>query len=111
MKHLTALNGYKDKFLKLSGENKGYREIADEFQCDSGIECSPQAGRDHVAGLRRSFYNEVSKEEESITCEMHTKFKKYNIDRQKQDRIYFAPSKQGIQKGKVVVVHIGTHQK
>lgn len=108
--HLTALNDYKDKFLQLSKENASYREISERFQMDSGIECSPQAGRQKVAGLKREYLNEIENRSETVNCELHTKFKKFNIDREKQDRIYFAPAKEGIQDGKVVVVHIGKHQ-
>lgn len=110
VEHLTALNNYREKFIQLSEENKGYREIAEEFQRDSGIECSPQSGRRNVAGLKREFLNTLNNKTETVNCELHTKFKKFNIDREKQDRIYFAPAKKGIQEEKVVVVHIGKHQ-
>lgn len=107
--HLIALNEYRDKFLQLSKERKGYREVAEEFQRDTKIECSPQAGRDKVKVLKRELWNTVTGETEKVNCELHTKFKKFNIDRTKQDRIYFAPAKEGIQDGKVIVIHIGAH--
>jgi len=107
--HLNALNDYKGVFLQLTGENKGYRYIAEKFQRDTGIECSPQAGRDKVSALKRTFINELNDVPMTVTCELHTKFKRFNTDRTKQDRIYFAPAKKEIKKGKVIVVHIGKH--
>ena len=34
---------------------------------------------------------------------------KFNIDRTKQDRIYFFPGRKGIHEGKIIVKHIGKH--
>lgn len=107
--HLSKINDYHDKFLHLLSEHKGYREIAQEFEKDTGIECSPQAGRDRVQQLKEKHYNVITNQDETITCELHTKFNKFNIDRNRQDRIYFFPGKNGIQDGKVIVKHIGEH--
>ncbi len=75
----------------------------------TGIACSPQAGREHVQSLRQIFRNEETKQDEEITCELHTKFRTFNIDRKKQDRLYFFPGKKGIKGGKIIVKHIGEH--
>ena len=85
------------------------QSIAQEFYADTGIECSPQAGRDNIQDLKIYCYNEVSNQTEVIKCELHTKFKKFNIDKTKQDRIYFFPGRYGINGGKIIVKHIGKH--
>lgn len=107
--HLTALDDYCKKFLEMTYEHKGYREMAAAFQKYTHIECSPQASRDHVKSLKYSFTNTITNQTEEITCELHTKFRKHNINRQKQDRIYFAPPRPEILDGKVIIVHIGAH--
>lgn len=109
VEHLTEINDYQDRFRCLLDSGKSNREISQEFSASTGIECSPQAGRDGVQKLKLSCYNEISKQNETIKCELHTKFKKYNIDRTKQDRIYFFPGKPGIKEGRVIVKHIGKH--
>ena len=107
--HLAALDRYHGRFEKLLEAHKSYREIAQAFSADMGIECSPQSGRDGVQSLKAKYFNDVSGQDEVITCELHTKFNKFNIDREKQDRIYFFPGKIGIKGGKIIVKHIGTH--
>lgn len=109
VEHLTALNDYHKQFISLSVEQKSNREIAEAFKADTGIDCSPQGGREGVQGLKVTYFNQRTKCDETITCELHTKFKKFNINRREQDRIYFFSGKDGIQDGKVIVKHIGTH--
>ena len=109
IEHLTNINDYQNKFLKLLQKNTSYQEIAQCFTTDTGIDCSPQAGRDKVRILKETYLNTESNQEETIICELHTKFKKFNIDKSKQDRIYFFPGKMGIKDGKVIVKHIGKH--
>ncbi len=107
--HLVQINDYHIKFLELLEKHKSYQEIAKEFSMDTGIECSPQAGREKVRALRETYLNEINGQEEEIVCELHTKFKTFNTDRERQDRIYFFPGKQGILNGRIIVKHIGTH--
>lgn len=109
VEHLTALNSYRVNFIQLMNKNKGYREIAMLFQQDTGIECSPQGDKKKLSIFKREFVNESTGQKENINCELHTKFKRYNIDRDKQDRIYFAPAKEGICSNRVIVIHIGRH--
>lgn len=109
VEHLIQLNNYHSKFLEMLSENKSNQTIAQNFCADTGIDCSPQASRDSVQKLKISCFNEISSRKESINCELHTKFKKFNIDRTKQDRIYFFPGRQGIHEGKIIVKHIGKH--
>lgn len=109
VEHLTAINNYRSKFELLLSQNKSNQVIAQEFSYDTGIECSPQAGRVGVQSLKLSCYNEISQQTEIIKCELHTKFKKYNVDRTKQDRIYFFPGRAGIHNGKIIIKHIGKH--
>ena len=109
VEHLTAINNYHSKFAYLLSMGKSNQEIAQEFSADTNVDCSPQAGREGVQNLKLSCYNVISKQMENIKCELHTKFKKFNIDRTKQDRIYFFPGKPGIKEGKIIVKHIGKH--
>ena len=109
VEHLTKINDYHPKFIYLLSQNKSNQFISQEFYAETGIECSPQAGREGIRSLKMSCYNENSKQVEIVKCELHTKFKKYNIDRTKQDRIYFFPGKPGIKDGKVIVKYIGKH--
>ena len=109
VEHLSQINDYHSRFAALILQGKSNQDIAEEFYKDTGIECSPQAGRDGIRYLKYSCYNEVSKQTEVVKCELHTKFKRHNIDRTKQDRIYFFPGKPGIQEGRIIVKHIGKH--
>lgn len=109
VEHLVYINNYHSKFNKMLEEHKSYQEIAQQFIIDTGIDCSPQAARKKVQALRETQMNEITGQEETVVCELHTKFKTFNVDREKQDRIYFFPGKQGILGGRIIVKHIGTH--
>lgn len=109
VEHLTRLNDYRVKFGELLDEHKSFQEIALQFSTDTGIDCSPQAGRDTVQALKETRRNEATGQEETVICELHTKFKTFNTDRERQDRIYFFPGKRDILGGKVIVKHIGKH--
>ncbi len=109
VEHLIQINDYKDRFCELLEKHKSYQEIAEEFSADTGIACSPQAGREKVQNLKEKHINILSGQEEVVTCELHTKFKTFNLNREQQDRIYFFPGKQGILDGRIIVKHIGTH--
>ncbi|MCR2050876.1 hypothetical protein NSB25_26980 [Acetatifactor muris] len=109
VEHLTWLNDYRVKFGELLDEHKSFQEIAQQFSADTGIDCSPQVGRDKVQALKESRRNEATGQEETIICELHTKFKTFNVNRERQDRIYFFPGKRDILGGKVIVKHIGKH--
>lgn len=109
IEHLVRINDYYRKFSDMLEKHKSYREIAKQFIIDTGIDCSPQAGREKVQALKETRINEVTGQEETVVCELHTKFKTFNIDKEKQDRIYFFPGKQGILGGRIIVKHIGTH--
>ncbi len=84
-------------------------DTAEKFSADTGIACSPQAGREKVQTLKEKYMNHLSGQEEVVICELHTKFKTFNINREQQDRIYFFPGKQGILDGRIIVKHIGAH--
>lgn len=109
VEHLTLINNYHSRFVDLLSIGKSNQEISREFYIDTGVECSPQAGREGIQNLKISCYNEISEQTETVKCELHTKFKKFNIDMTKQDRIYFFPGRPGIKKGKIIVKHIGQH--
>lgn len=109
VKHLTGINDFQSTFLQLLRENASYQKLAECFTADTGIECSPQAGRDKVQVLKEKHFNKKTGQEETVICELHTKFKRFNIDRESQDRIYFFPGKEGILDGKAIVKYIGGH--
>ncbi len=109
VEHLAHIDGYQTKFSEMFKANKSFQEMAKQFTADTGIDCSPQAGRDTVEALKESRINEETGQEETIVCELHTKFRTFNTDRQRQDRIYFFPGKQGILGGRVIVKYIGKH--
>lgn len=102
-----------DEFCRIHPErvNSGYNNdcFSRDFKAFSGIDCSPQSDRDSTANLKKKYINTVTQVEESLTCELHTKFSKYNRDATKQDRIYFHKGKKDILGGKLIVIHIGTH--
>lgn len=108
--HLSKLNAYFQGFVSLRTSNADNRTLCTAFKEFSGIDCSPQAGRSHVQTLSRTFYNQIAKQEEQLCCELHTKFHTFNRDRRSQDRIYFHPGRDGIEGGKIIVIHIGKHQ-
>ncbi|MBE5907652.1 MAG: hypothetical protein E7278_02305 [Lachnospiraceae bacterium] len=107
--HLIALNNYKAKFEMMIKEHRSNVFISAAFKADTGIDCSPQSNRDTTKQLRACFYNAETGENETVICELHTKFKKFNRDKFNQDRIYFFPGKNGILGGKIIVRHIGKH--
>lgn len=109
VEHLIQINDYQVRFSELLEKHKSYQEIAHEFSIDTEIECSPQAGREKVQALKEKHINDINGREETVICELHTKFKKFNIDRERQDRIYFFPGKKGILEGRIIVKYIGTH--
>ena len=109
VEHLVCINDYHSKFNKMLDQHKSYQEIAQQFIIDTGIDCSPQASRKKVQVLKETQINKITGQEETLVCELHTKFRTFNVDREKQDRIYFFPGKQGILDGRIIVKHIGTH--
>lgn len=109
VEHLVCINDYHSKFSEMLEEHKSYQEIAQQFVTDNGIDCSPQAARKKVQALKEIQINKITGQEETLICELHTKFRKFNVDRAKQDRIYFFPGKQGILNGRIIVKHIGMH--
>lgn len=109
VEHLVHIDNYHSRFSEMLEGHKSYQEIAQQFFMDTGIDCSPQASRKKVQVLKETQINEITGQEETIDCELHTKFKTFNSDREKQDRIYFFPGKHGIAGGRIIVKHIGTH--
>lgn len=109
VEHLVCINNYHSRFKMMLEEHRSYQEIAQQFVIDTGIDCSPQAERKKVQVLKETQVNEITKKEETVVCELHTKFRTFNVDKEKQDRIYFFPGKQGILGGRIIVKHIGKH--
>jgi hypothetical protein len=109
VRHLQALNDFKLRFSPLQQKGAGYREMGREFEMFSKIECTPQSDRDAAKKLDFSFTNQLG-EPVTLRCELHTKLKWNDMDKEKQDRIYFHPGNPDIEDGKVLIVHIGTHQ-
>lgn len=109
VKHLQALNDFKPQFSALSTEGADHRRTCAAFQAYSHIECSPQSDRRAAQRLNYMFTS-CTGEEIVVCCELHTKLKWDGMDRENQDRIYFHPGRPEIADGKVLIVHIGTHQ-
>ncbi len=107
--HLSKLDDYYSEFVKQRNCGCSNREIAEHFHEYSKIACSPQAGRDGVKKLERIFFNSDTRRNEKICCELHTKFDNRGKDHEKKDRIYFSVGRDGIQGGKIIVIHIGKH--
>ena len=107
--HLSYLDSYFPSFIEHRKNGDSFITISMAFKEYSGIDCSPQSGRDSIGQLKRTYLNLQTQSAETICCELHTKFRTFNRDRKKQDRIYFHPGKDGINSGKVIVIHIGTH--
>lgn len=108
IEHLKKLDEFYCEFQKMLSQGKDNKYICQQFKSYSGIDCSPQAGRDGVIELTKEFYNENTKRTESLKCELHTKLQRKG--KQKPDRIYFHPGKKGIHNGKIIVIHIGEHK-
>lgn len=109
VEHLSSLDGYQESFRSMMLEGKSNIEMGEAFKRDTNIDCSPQSDRSATRELRISIFNDNTQQPEEIICELHTKFNKCNVDRTKQDRIYFFPGKEGIKNGRIIVKHIGTH--
>ena len=109
VQHLQALNDFKPQFSALNDAGSDYRRTCAEFQAYSHIECSPQSDRQAAQKLNYKFCDSKGKEV-VVCCELHTKLKWDGMDKLNQDRIYFHPGKPEIADGKVLIVHIGTHQ-
>lgn len=109
VRHLQALNDFKDHFSNLRAEGTDHRRTCAEFQAHSHIECSPQSDRKAAQKLNYSFIS-CTGEKVVVCCELHTKLKWDGMDKENQDRIYFHPGKKEIANGNVLIVHIGTHQ-
>ncbi len=107
--HLRKLDEYYNKFQEYLALGYSFQSLADTFTKFSGIQCSPQAGRNGVIKLKRSFINTDTGDNESVVCELHTKFSQHNRGKQKPDRLYFHPGKKGICEDKIIVIHIGEH--
>ena len=107
--HLSYLDSYFPYFIEHRKNRDSFINISIAFKEYSGIDCSPQAGRDSVGQLKKTYFNLQTQSPETVCCELHTKFRTFDRDREKQDRIYFYPGKDGINDGKVIVIHIGTH--
>lgn len=110
VEHLKALNDFKSEFSRLREEGADYREICAEFQAHFHIECSPQSNRKAAEKLNYEFVRTDTGEKVMVCCELHSKLKWDDMDKENQDRIYFHPGRPEIASGKVLIVHIGTHQ-
>ncbi|MCM1541545.1 MAG: hypothetical protein NC121_09800 [Blautia sp.] len=45
---MIYINDYWPKFSEMLKENKSYQEVAQQFTIDTGVDCSPQAGKEKV---------------------------------------------------------------
>lgn len=109
VKHLCALNNYQQLPI-VTGSGVSFRKIAEEIQELYSIECSTQSGRASVQDLYYSFKDDETGATERVCCELHTKLKWKDMDKEHQDRIYFHPGKEDIYNKKILIAHIGTHK-
>lgn len=112
--HLTKLNDFNELFLDYKRDKMDNNNLCLKFKAFSGINCSPQAGRDGTKGLKREYpldenYNSDNTKTKVLCCELHTKFTTHNRNREEQDRIYFHPGDCQIKNGKTIIIHIGKH--
>lgn len=96
VKHLCALNRYHQDTSSSKDSTMSFREIASEIQELYSIECSTQSGRDTVEDLYYTFKDEKTGVTDKVCCELHTKLKWKDMDKEHQDRIYFHPGKEDI---------------
>ena len=108
VKHLEILDDFRSRNFEPSDISLGFVKLSQKISSLYAIECSPQASRksiDEVTFIFKDFTNK----EHSVCCELHTKLKWYNLDKQNQDRIYFHPGGLDIADGKLLIGHIGKH--
>lgn len=98
--HLTALDEFSKENNKLSKSN---REKCADFESLFDINCSPESSREKAKLLT------FKDGEIDITCECHTKFKKFGRNKNKQDRIYFSFGTKLYEEGRIIVYSIGDH--
>lgn len=103
--HLSCLNR---QYSLLRNTQLGFQKLADEFHIRTRIECSPMKGRDKVEKLYFTFVD-ITGRKQRLLCELHTKLKYFNMDKDHQNRIYFYPPVQDIAGEKVLVAYIGKH--
>jgi len=110
VKHLCALNKYQQDTSLSKDSTIGFREIASKIQELYSIECSTQSGRDSAEDLYYTFKDEETGVTDKVCCELHTKLKWKDMDKENQDRIYFHPGKEDMCNKKILIAHIGTHK-
>lgn len=110
VEHLAALDGFAPEFRRMSGAGNGNTDMAHAFEDFYGhrIECSPENDRDTARKLDFPFTSK-NREEKILRCELHTKLKWDDMDKEHQDRIYFHPGDSLVADGRVLIAHIGEH--
>lgn len=105
VEHLEGLNAYSMNHNQISQISN--RDKCKEIEAFFGIECSPES--DRGTANKMSFEFQTDTNIKKMKCEYHTKFKKFGIDKNKQDRIYFSFGDEDYQNGNIIIYHIGDH--
>lgn len=108
VKHLEVLDDFRAKNFQPSDISIGFRELSKKIISLYSIECSPQAGRESIDNVTFVF-KDYANNKRSICCELHTKLKWHDMDKQNQDRIYFHPGGLDFADGKLLIGYIGRH--
>ena len=108
VKNLEFLDDFRARNFQPSDISLGFIKLSEKISSLYPIECSPQASRASIHKVTFDFKDFTNKEH-SVCCELHTKLKWYNMDKQNQDRIYFHPGGLDIADGKLLIGHIGRH--
>ena len=108
VRHLEALDDFRSRNFQPSDISMGFRELSKRIIGLYSIECSPQASRDSINDVTFIF-KDYANNKRSICCELHTKLKWHDMDKQNQDRIYFHPGGLDFADGKLLIGYIGRH--
>ena len=108
VKHLAFLDDFRARNFQLSDISLGFIKLSERISSLYPIECSPQASRKSIPQVTFVF-KDFANNDRKVCCELHTKLKWHNMDKQNQDRIYFHPGEVDVADGKLLIGHIGKH--
>ena len=104
------LNELNNNFLKCKLETTNRIDLLKKFNSISNfdLDASPEGDVNRKKELTFYFINH-HKEDIAIYCELHLKLLYDDSKKVKQNRIYFHEGKDDIEKGKILIGHIGKH--
>lgn len=111
VRHLAALNDFaSDLFSQYHHE--GDRQVLARFKSATGVNCSPEGNPDSARERLSFSFPTDCLSNETVICSPHTKLNRLGDSGNtsyRYDRIYFHWGKPNIQKGKILIAHIGQH--